>query len=531
MTPILGTLLATSFVASLVALGILVWAIANKVIFVGKEEASTIFMDGELGHPDDSASFGKASEADSHRFDVLRAGIDRAGKGPVLVLITAGILWLLIGSVFGVIASLKLHWPDWLASVAPLTFGRARTLHLNIVAYGWLSVTGIGVALWLLPRIFHTPLRRPQMAYFGAFLWTLGVLGGTVALASGWSEGIEWLEFPWQIDLMLATGGFFLAWPAIETAARRKSKHIYVSGWYFLAGMMWFPFLFFVANIPGLHVGAQQATVNWWFAHNVLGLWLTPMGVGAAYYIIPKVIGKPVYSYNVSLLGFWSLALFYSQVGIHHLMGGPIPTWAVTLSVVHSIMMFVPVIAVAINQHVTVATNMWAFKQSMALRFVWIGALMYTLSSFQGSIEALRSVNSVTHFTHYTVGHAHLGAYGFVSLVLFGTVYYMMPHILGRRWPFPTLVKTHFWLVVGGFTIYFVSLTTAGMLQGTGLMDPGSSFAEITKTMKPYLEGRSIGGTMMTLGHFVFAIHFALLLLQKEPRTKTVDTLAPAEAS
>jgi len=188
-------------------------------------------------------------------------------------------------------------------------------------------------------------LRRPNMVYFGAALWTLGVLGGTIAVANGWSDGIEWLEFPWQIDILLAVGGFFLAWPAIETAANRKSRHIYVSGWYFLAGMVWFPFLFLVSNIPGLHIGAQQATVNWWFAHNVLGLWLTPMGVGAAYYIIPKIIGKPVYSYNVSLLGFWSLALFYSQVGIHHLMGGPVPTWAVTLSVVHSIMMFVPVIA------------------------------------------------------------------------------------------------------------------------------------------------------------------------------------------
>src|SRR3546814_28953 len=179
-------------------------------------------------------------------------------------------------------------------------------------------------------------------------------------------------------------------------------------------------------------------------------------------------------------------------------------------------MMFVPVIAVAINQHVTVATNMWAFKESMSLRFVWIGALMYTLSSFQGSIEAIRSVNSVTHFTQYTVGHAHLGAYGFVSLVLFGTLYYMMPHILGRRWPYPALVQAHFWLVVAGFTIYFVSLTAGGVLQGTGLMDPGSSFAEITKMMVPYLEGRSIGGTLMTLGHFVFAAHFALLLLRKK---------------
>ena len=138
------------------------------------------------------------------------------------------------------------------------------------------------------------------------------------------------------------SGGACLALPLVVTATKREVHHIYVTGWYYLGALIWFPVLFLVANIPGLHVGAQQATVNWWFAHNVLGLWLTPLGVGAAYYFIPRIIGKPIYSYRLSLVGFWALALFYSQVGIHHLIGGPVPTWVVTLSVVQSVMMFVP---------------------------------------------------------------------------------------------------------------------------------------------------------------------------------------------
>jgi len=517
MMSTLGFLLAISFVVSLVALGVLIWAIVNKQISAGKKEASLIFLDGEAGTMDDPSSASAQAVQDAHRFDVERAGIDKPGARVVLVLSTVSIFFLIVGSIFGVIASLKLHMPDWLAEYAFTTFGRARTIHLNFVAYGWLSVAGIGVALWILPRIFRTPLRRPKMAYMGGALWALGVLCGGIAVGSGWSDGLEWLEFPWQIDVILALGGAMMAWSAVETAMHRDVHHIYVSGWYYLAGLIWFPILFFIANIPGLHLGVQQATMNWWFAHNVLGLWLTPLGVGTAYYLIPKIIGKPIYSYSVSLLGFWGLALFYSQVGIHHLIGGPVPTWVVTLSVVHSVMMFIPVIAVAVNQHVTVAQNMWAFKQSMALRFVWTGALMYTAASFQGSIEAVRSVNSITHFTHYTVGHAHLGAYAFVSVVLFGAFYYMMPHLTGKRWPWPKLISLHYWLTVVGFAIYFLTLTVGGFFQGMELLDPDVAFADITRNILPYLEGRSLGGTMMTLGHIILGIHFFALLLAKRP--------------
>lgn len=528
MTHTMGVLLAISFIVSLIALGVLIWAVANKLIFADKRDATSIFMDGELGHPDDSDAFGKSNEKETHQYDVARAGIDRVGKGPVLFLLSTGVAWLVIGSVFGLIASLKMHWPDWLAHSAPLSFGRARTLHLNMVIYGWLSGAGIGVVLWLLPRIFHTPLRYPKLVYFGGFVWTIALVAGTVSVGAGWSDGVEWLEIPWQIASLLAIAVLCFAIAGIATAANRQVRHIYVSGWYFLAGLVWFPFMYVIANIPYLHMGTQQTTMNWWFAHNVLGLWLTPIGVGAAYYIIPKIIGKPVYSYSVSLLGFWGLALFYSQVGIHHIIGGPVPTWVVTLSIVHSLMMFVPVIAVAINHHVTVAQNLWAVRQSMALRFVALGALMYTIVSFQGSLQALRSVNSVTHFTHFTVAHAHLGVYAFVTWVLFGTVYYLMPHFMGRSWPYPKLITLHFWLVVGGFAIYFTALTVGGWIQGLYLLEPTTHFGEMTQAMLHYLEGRSVGGAFMTLGHFVFAGHFFAML--RAPRAATSTPAASSLA-
>ncbi|HEX9171159.1 MAG TPA: cbb3-type cytochrome c oxidase subunit I [Telluria sp.] len=511
-----GLLLALSFLASLCALGFLIWAIARRQFTLSRRDASTIFEPGETGTPDDTTAFGRAAAgSEAHRFDVIRERIDQAGRSTVLLMAAAATFWLVLGSLFGVIASLKLHLPDWLSAYAPLTFGRVRTMHLNLVAYGWLSVAGIATAVWIIPRIFHTPLRHPRVALFGAMLWSIGVGLGVVAIAFGYTQGIEWLEMPWQVGLLLAVGGACLAFALIVTARHRKSHHIYVSGWYYLAALAWFPVLYVIANMPGLHAGVQQATVNWWFAHNVLGLWLTPLGVGAAYYLIPKIVGQPVYSYSLSLLGFWGLALFYSQVGIHHLIGAPVPTWLVTLSIVHSMMMFVPVIAVAVNQHTTVARNVWALKQSVALRFVALGALTYTLASFQGSIEALRSVNSITHFTHYTVGHAHLGAYGFTSMVLFGAFYYMLPYLTGRDWPWPRLLKLHFWLVVGGFAIYFVGLSLGGMVQGMGLLEVGRSFEAVTRSTIPYLQARSVGGILMTLGHLVFAFHIAALLMGK----------------
>lgn len=523
----IGLLLALSFVASLGALGLLIWAIANRQFSVGQQDAASIFEKGEVGTPDDSTAFHAAKDAQQQGFDAARAKIDEPGRKVVVLLVVGAALALIAGSVFGMVASLKLHLPDFLVESAAMTFGRVRTMHLNLVSYGWLSMAGIAAAMWMLPRIFRTPLRRPNLAYFGACVWMVAVVLAVVTIGLGYSEGAEWLEMPWPVGILLGIGGACMAFALVDTARHRQVHHIYVTAWYLLAGLCWFPILFFIAKAPYVHAGVQHATVNWWFAHNVLGLWLTPLGVGAAYYLIPKIIGKPVFSYSVSLLGFWGLALFYSQVGIHHLIGGPVPTWVVTLSIVHSLMMFIPVIAVAINQHGTVLANWWAFKQSVTLRFVSVGALMYTLSSFQGSLEALRSVNSVTHFTHYTVGHAHLGAYAFTTMVMFGAFYYMLPLLTKREWPWPRLLNLHFWLVVGGFSIYFFAVSIGGWLQGMGLLEVGRPFGDIARMVLPYMEARSVGGTLMTLGHLVFAVHIVALLLRAEA-AKPVSPAQPA---
>ena len=272
----MGLLLALSFVVSLLALGFLIWAISNKQVAPDQHDARVIFDPGDEGHVES----GETATSRPYNFDTVRSGIDAISARPVAVLLIAATVWLVVGSGFGLVSSLKLHLPDWLSDHAPLTFGRVRTLHLNLVIYGWLSQVGIAAMIWILPRIFHTPLRAPRMPLIGAALWNLAVLLGALAIANGWTDGEEWLEIPWQLDLMLALAGFFFMVPLVKTTLARQVHHIYVTGWYFLAGILWFPCLFVIANLPYVHSGVEEATVNWWFAHNVLGLWLTPLGVG-----------------------------------------------------------------------------------------------------------------------------------------------------------------------------------------------------------------------------------------------------------
>jgi cytochrome c oxidase cbb3-type subunit 1 len=538
-------LLGASFLLSLVALLVFIASLSKGLLRTSKRDAEVIFGDDEVGLAEDpaagagagrlQASIESASGAMPHAAmsDELlleRREIDRSSVRVVWLALTLAMFWLVFGSFAGLTSALKMHWPDWLTQWAALGFGRLRPLHLNVINYGWASLAGVGIAFWMLPRLLRTPLRGEYFAIAGVLLWSFGVFCGAVALLAGYSAGLEWLEFPFPIPLLLVIAGGLMAVPLLKTLAARKVHHLYVSVWYMGAALFWFPVLYLVANVPGVHFGVQQAAMNWWFGHNVLGLWFTPLGLAAAYYFIPKVLGRPIYSYNLSLLGFWTLAFFYSQVGGHHLIGGPLPSWLITLSIVQSVMMAVPVITVAINQHMTVVGRFDALRHSPTLRFVVLGAMLYTLTSLQGSMEALRSINAVTHFTHYTVAHAHLGMYGFFTMIMFGAIYFVMPRVTEYEWPYPRLITAHFWLSSIGIGIYFVSLTIGGWLQGKAMLDAERPFMDSVLLTIPYLYGRSIGGTLMTLGHLIFAVHFSIVALRLGPKRVGAVQLAEREA-
>lgn len=501
--------LILTFAISVLAMIAFVVALIQKQVLVPTSAAKAIFIDREEGVPELDTPAGPSRPWRS---------LDQSARGPILYFLLSSIVWLLLGSTLGLLVSIKLHNPEFLGGTDWLTFGKLRPLHLNMIAYGWLSFAGLGLSLWMVPRLTRVPLQGATTLYVAGTLWNVGVALGCGGILCGLTDGLEWLEFWWPFDLLLAAAGALVAGPLLRTVYRSEEKHLYVTLWYTLAAFIWFPALFVIANAHMLHTGVQQAIVNWWFAHNVLGLWVTPLGLGMVYYLLPKIVGRSIYSYQLSLFGFWGLALFYSQVGAHHLLGGPIPTWVANLSIVMSVGMAIPVVTVAINHHVSTYRQLGVLRESVVLRFVVFGAMAYTVSSLQGSLHALRSFNYVTHFTHWTVSHAHLGLYGFTSMVFFGGIYFALPRLVDRDWPRPALVNVHFWLAAVGILVYAVSLGIGGVLQGLELRNPEGTFEASLRATLPYLVGRSLGGTLMLLSHGLLAYNVFSLLRSSEVR-------------
>ena len=523
--------LLAAFLLSILGLFVFIWSLRKGLLVENPRAASAIFVKGEIGHADDPA-LGRAGQQhlqaaatepgdathlpDEHEIED-RIAADRSSAFPVFMFIAFACMWLLFGGIAGLTASLKLHWPDWLVSEAWMTFGRIRTVHLTAVLYGWITNAELAVIIWLMPRLLRRPLIGNLWLMMGGALVNVAIASGIGAIGAGWTDGLEYLEMPWQIGIFFAAGMLCIIGPVMYTMVNRKVESLYVTTWYHTAGLLWITLLFIVGKMPGVHFGVQQAAMNWWYGHNVLGLWFTPVAVGAIYYFLPKVIARPIRSYNLSILGFWTLAFFYAQVGGHHLVGGPVPGWLITLSIVQSMMMIIPVLAFSINMGLTMKGRMRLARHSPTLRFMMFGGLMYLASSLQGSFEALRSVQQVAHFTHFTVAHAHLGAYGFVTMVLFGAIYFMMPRIMNWEWPYPRLISWHFWLAAIGIMIYFVGLTYGGWLQGLAMLDETRPFMDSVAVTIPWLQWRSVGGALMVASHLVFVFHFLAMAMRFGP--------------
>ncbi|MGF1452241.1 MAG: cbb3-type cytochrome c oxidase subunit I [Opitutales bacterium] len=496
-------------------------------------------MDASVSH--DSP---QAVSPDSSQAKVRLSEIDQSMRGPGLFFLIFAIFWLLFGTLFAVLASIKMHDPDFLALStlvgpetpgllkgiyynldAAFTHGRSRSAHLNAMIYGWSNNAIFAVCLWIMARLCRTPVRHGGLLYAAGVVWNIAVAVGIAGILSGGLTSVEWLEMPFEIAPVLALSYVLIGLWGVLCFRYRDTGHVYVSQWYFLAALFWFPWLYTIAQMIILWFPARgtiQAVTNWWFAHNVLGLWLTPMALGAIYYLLPKVIGRPIYSYYLSILGFWTLALFYNWAGLHHLIGGPVPVWMTSVGTVASVMMVIPVVVTAINHHMTAAGNARAVWASPTLRFIVFGGLNYTAVSLAGSAMALREVNEISHFTQLTVGHAHQGVYAFFTAVMFGGIYFMLPRLLNREWPSAGLIRLHFWSVFWGMVLMLGALHWGGWEQGLLLNQPQNADVPyvsgelgqmtIVGQIKPYLVARSLSGILLTVGHVVFAVNFFWML-------------------
>ncbi|MGI9086654.1 MAG: cbb3-type cytochrome c oxidase subunit I [Chthoniobacterales bacterium] len=447
---------------------------------------------------------------------VERALIDASTRVPVLMFYTSALVWLLLGTLLGLLNSFKLHMPGLLDGISFFTWGRIHPAYLDTVIFGWASMAGIGTSIWLMARLSRTTLRHPLLLVAGAAFWNLGVLLGVGGILAGRSTGYEWLEFPtFAAFVLFVAYSLVMSWAVLMFRFRRGGA-IYITQWYLLGAFLWFPWLYGATQIM-LFVtpvqGVMQAAVNWWFANNLLFLWFGSIGLGTAYYMIPKVIGRPVYSYHLAAIGFWTYALFASWTGMQRLVDGPFPAWMITASIAAAILTIIPVATVGLNHHMTMRGYFSLMRYSPTLRFTVFGAFAYTIFSLVGVLISLRSVASYVHFSEMSSAYTHLGLYAFFTMIMFGSMYYIVPRLVGREWRYATLIKLHFWASAYGIMLMVLMLFVGGLVQGSSLYDSALSFNETTQSVLPYLRGRSMSCLLLTAAHFIFAFHFGLMLL------------------
>ena len=421
----------------------------------------------------------------------------------VYAFIACAATWLVVGTAVGEYIAIKFVSPD--LGIAPwLSLGRLRPVHTNIVLWGWASLGAMGLALLVVPRTSRASLHSTTLAWAGLALMNGAIVAGSICLIAGLNNGAqEYREYVWPVMGVFIAGLVTVAYTLYQTVAHRGTSAIYISNWYILAGFTWTATLLTIAYLPWYQHGLSETVIQGYFMHNAVGMWFTPMVLGITYYALPKLLNKPVYSYALGVLAFWTQLLFYPMLGAHHFVFSPIPWSLQTVAIVASVGMVVPVVAGTANFLLTIRGDWSSMRDSFALPFIFVGVIMYFVASMQGTLEAFRSLNAVWHFTDFTVAHSHMAMYGFVSFLVWGGIYGLVPPLTGRRPP-RVAVGMHFWFALLGVTIYSVSLMIGGTLRGVSWLH-GAPFIDSVTLMVPYWTGRAIGGSLMFLSHLLFA--------------------------
>lgn len=422
------------------------------------------------------------------------------------------VLWMAIGMSFGLFAAVLMIFPDLVKEVPILeyfTFGRVRPVHTNLVLFGWLTGAYFATLFYMVPRLAGTKLYSERLGNATVVLYNLLMTSYAVVLLLGYNLGREYAEQPWLNKMFTVLMFAMVIFNLLMTLARRTEKELYVSTWYFVGALLTTPVVYAVGNqflLPNNPVsGVNDAVVNWFYGHNILGYWFTPVGIGAVYYLLPKMVGAPIWSHRLSMIGFWVIFFVYGPTGAHHLVNGPVPYWLQTVAIAFSVTLIVPVWTVLTNFYGTLNGRWGAVKESVPLKFLVSAMVFYFITCFQGPMQALRSVSAVTHFTNWVVGHAHLALLGTFSFIMFASIYYALPRLTGKQIWSVRLQEWHFWLSLIGFAMFFVSLTIGGLVQGSywAANQSGSFIGSVTGQI-PYHIARAFGGAMILSAQFLF---------------------------
>ncbi len=438
---------------------------------------------------------------------VAAAGTDpRFAKLVHRYLFSAG-LWLLLGTAVGLLEAFRLVDPTLLDSFEFLFYGRVRPIHTLIVLLGWLSLSLLALSLYVVPKCSSVTMDAKELrtASIALWLWNLGMAGGIVGLALGQSTGREYREFPVWAIVPIALGLILHFATFYRIVARRAVQAVYISSWFILAACFWLLVVIVMGYLPFWRQGIASTVVEGYYIHNVVGMWFTPLAVGLTYYTLPKLLNKPIYSYGLGVLGFFTHLVFYTVIGTHHFLFSAAPDWLETVSVVFSVAMIVPVWASVGNFLLTMRGERVAISLSYSLPFILLGTVAYGLASLQGSAQALRAVQERWHLTQYTIGHSHFAVYGFVTFLIWGSVYGLVPRITGREPPV-LLVGVHFWLALAGLVIYVAALWLGGDAQGAAWQE-GRPFLESLRVHKPHMVWRGVAGLFMGAAHVVFFVN------------------------
>jgi cytochrome c oxidase cbb3-type subunit 1/cytochrome c oxidase cbb3-type subunit I/II len=369
---------------------------------------------------------------------------------------------------------------------------------VNLVLFGFVTPGLLAAAFYYVPRLLRTELYSEKLGFITVLAWNVTLVFAVVSLALGYSQGREYAEMIWPVDILVVLAFALVFVNFIMTVNRRKEPILYVSVWYVCAGVVLTAVTFALGNViwrpnSGSLVGIPDAILLWFYGHNVFGLLLTPLSAGVAYYVIPRACRAPLYSHTLSLFGFWSLLVVYTHIGTHHLLQVPVPTWLKVISIVDSVAMVLPVMAFLINIWFTAKGKLGEIHADIGAKFVFTGTIMYFFVSIQGSMMALPDVQRVTHFNNWVVAHAHVGVLGFAGMIALGGLYYILPRITGKPLYSRFLADFQYWLILIGVIGFTVVLTIVGLIQGNAWLNGETVYRVLPEMHVYYVTRASIG--------------------------------------
>ena len=431
------------------------------------------------------------------------------------------VVWGIVGMLVGVIIAAQLVWPQLNFDIPYLTYSRLRPLHTNAVIFAFGGSALMATSFYVVQRTCQVRLFSDKLAAFVFWGWTLVIVLAAITLPLGITTSKEYAELEWPIDILIAVVWVAYAIVFFGTLLKRRVKHIYVANWFFGAFILTVAVLHIVnsAAIPvsmtksySVYAGAVDAMVQWWYGHNAVGFFLTAGFLGIMYYFIPKQVGKPVYSYRLSVVHFWALVSTYMWAGPHHLQYTALPDWAQSLGMVFSLILLAPSWGGMINGIMTLSGAWYKLRQDPILKFLVVSLSFYGMSTFEGPMMAIKTVNALSHYTDWTIGHVHSGALGWVALVSIGAMYFLIPKVFNREQMYSIkFIEMHFWISTLGIVLYISAMWIAGVMQGLmwrAVNDDGTltySFVESLEATYPYYFVRLLGGLLFFSGMLLMA--------------------------